>query len=88
MVVTVYEGARKVDERRAWVDVVLTEGQLSAVSDAEDLTATYNDAFRAHGSRGVILPPKAERPFMVVFPEVPSNVERLRFRVSFVIPDA
>ena len=86
VVVGVYDGPEKVDERRGWVDVVLTEGQLTGLSSADELQAAYDDAARAHGERGVVLPPATERPFMVVFPNVPDNATHLRFRVSFSVP--
>ncbi len=86
VVVEVYDGGRKVDERRGLVDVVLNEGQLSRLSTADELQAAYDDAVRAHGERGAVLPPASERPFMVVFPEVPKNAGALRFHVSFAVP--
>ena len=86
VVVEMFDGVEKIEERRGLVDVVLTEGQLAAIKSPEELTAAYKDAVLAHGRRGVVLPPGIERPFMVVFPVVPDNATRLRYRVSFVVP--
>ena len=86
VVVGLYDGGRRVGERRGLINVVLTEGQLTQVADATELKAAYDDAVKAHGERGVVLPPGTERPFMVVFPTVPENASDLKFRISFFVP--
>ncbi|MEL7367390.1 MAG: hypothetical protein AAFN74_00650 [Myxococcota bacterium] len=80
------EAGAQVDERSNLVDVVLTEGQLTEVTDEAALDAASREAELAHGARGVALPAGLARPFMVVFPEVPENAENLRYEVSFVVP--
>ena len=88
VIVAVYDGGERIDERRGFVNVVLNEGQLSSIDSAETLRAAYEEAVQAHGDRGVLMAPGSERPFMVIFPYVPENAGDLRFQVSFEVPDA
>ena len=39
---------------------------------------------RSAGLEDVVIPPGSERPFMVVFPEVPPAAEERTFQVEFV----
>ena len=86
VVVRVFRGGKALDERRAMVNIVLNEGQLASIADADGIAEAYRDAITAHGARGVVLPPNAERPFMVVFPSVPDHAASLRYEISFDVP--
>ncbi|MCA9550593.1 MAG: zinc-ribbon domain-containing protein [Myxococcales bacterium] len=64
------------------VGVILEPDALFALAGPGDVDGAY--VRRSAGLEDVVIPPGGERPFMVVFPEVPPAAEERTFQVEFV----
>jgi hypothetical protein len=80
-VASVLDANGVVDRRQALVGVELNADALVSVASAQDLEAAYAGAEKSAGAPA--LKPGSTLPFMVVFPDVPSDLERRTFQVEF-----
>ena len=83
-VVMMLDGAEVVERRRALVGLALDEAALSRVGGPADLDEMYQAARREVSLEHLELSPGVDKRFVVVFPEVPEQIEKRTFRVEFV----
>ncbi|MCC7384231.1 MAG: zinc-ribbon domain-containing protein [Deltaproteobacteria bacterium] len=76
VIASVLDGDRVVVQETALLGAVVALDRLAAARRAEDLREALPDA-------AVSLPPGETRPFMVIFPQLPPEMERLSVLVEF-----
>lgn len=82
-IATIFDGATIVERREALVGLTISEDVLASVTGAQELDRAYEAALSESTADARSLGAGATRPFMVVFPDLPADVEQRAFVVEF-----